>query len=82
MGNEKIVKTKKVNGNLDLDVSTANTDRLIVSLPEAKKNLRANKVTSRSENKRKSRGCYQLVNLTFVVKILFSLLMIFKEGKI
>ena len=72
----------KVNDNLDLDVSTDNADRLIVSIPETKKNLRAKKVTSRYENKGKYRGCYQLINRTFTVKILFSVFMIFKEVKI
>ena len=43
---EKIVKTKKVNGNLNLKVFMTNTDRPTVSCPETQSNLRANKTTS------------------------------------
>ena len=43
---EKSVKTKEVNGNLNLKVSMANTDRPIISCPETQSDIRANKTTS------------------------------------
>ena len=43
---EKSVKTKKVNGKLNLKVSTPNIDRPIVSCPETQNDLRANKTIS------------------------------------
>ena len=46
---EKSVKTKKVNGNLNLKVSMPNTDRPIVSWPKTQNHLRANKTTSRNK---------------------------------
>ena len=46
---EKSVKTKKVDGNLNLQVSMPNTDRPIVSCPETQNDLRANKTTSRNK---------------------------------
>ena len=46
---EKTVKTKKVNDNLNLNISTANTDRPIVCCPENENDLRARKVISRNK---------------------------------
>ena len=46
---EKSVKTKKLNGNLNLKVSMPNTDRPIVSCPEIQNNFRANKTASRNK---------------------------------
>ena len=46
---EKSVKTKKVNGNLNLKVSMPNTDRSIVSCPKTQNHLRVNKTTSRNK---------------------------------
>ena len=47
---EKSVKIKKINGKLNLKVSTPNTDRPIVSRPETQNDLRANKTISRSKS--------------------------------
>ena len=49
--NEKSVKTKKVNGNLNFNVSTANTNSTIISCPETQNRLRGNKGTSRNKIK-------------------------------
>ena len=46
---EKSVKTKKKNGNLNLNVSIPNTGRPTVICPETRNNLTANKTTSRNK---------------------------------
>ena len=44
------VKKKKVNGNLNSNISAANADRPIVSCPENQYDLRANKTTPRNKS--------------------------------
>ena len=56
---EKTVKTKKVNDNFNLNISTVNIDRPTVCCPETENDLRANKTTSR--NKTNSGNLYPLV---------------------
>ena len=56
---EKIVKTKKVNDNLNLKFSVHNTDRPIASCPKTQNDLRANKTTS--HNKMNSGNSYPQV---------------------
>ena len=43
------IKTKKVNGTLNLKVFMGNSDKPIVCCPETQNNLRVNKTTSRKK---------------------------------
>ena len=46
---EKSVKTQRINGNLNLNVSMLSTDKPIVSYSETRNHLRANETTSRNK---------------------------------